>query len=201
MEKLRLEQAVIVEGKYDKIKLASVLDAVIITTEGFGIFKDKQNAELIRQYARTTGIIILTDSDAAGFRIRGHIKGICPEGKIVNIYIPDVFGKERRKTEPSKEGKLGVEGIDAALLRELFEKAGVLHETAPAADVLTMQDFYELGLTGSENSSILRRRTAVLLGLPERITPKALLEAANSIFGRDRLAEAVNKASESVQSK
>ena len=201
MEKLRLEQAVIVEGKYDKIKLASVLDAVIITTEGFGIFKDKQNAELIRQYALTTGIIILTDSDAAGFRIRGHIKGICPEGKIVNIYIPDVFGKERRKTEPSKEGKLGVEGIDAALLRELFEKAGVLHETAPAADVLTMQDLYELGLTGSENSSILRRRTAVLLGLPERITPKALLEAANSIFGRDRLAEAVNKASESVQSK
>ena len=194
MEKIKLSQAVIVEGKYDKIKLSALLDAVIITTEGFGIFKDRQTAELIRKYASTTGIIILTDSDGAGFRIRGHIKGICPEGKITNIYIPDVFGKERRKTEPSKEGKLGVEGIDANVLRELFEKAGVTEFGKAPCDEMTMQDFFELGLTGAPRSSELRRLTAKLLGLPERMTPKALLEAANSFIGRERLSAAVSQA-------
>lgn len=193
MEKLRLSQAVIVEGKYDKIKLSALIDAVIITTEGFGVFKDTDTAELIRKYAATVGIIILTDSDAAGFRIRGHIKGICPEGKIFNIYIPDVYGKEHRKAEPSKEGKLGVEGIDAEVLRELFEKAGITDKETPSAG-MTMQDLYELGLTGAANSSALRRYTAKLLRLPERMTPKALLEAANSFLGRDMLSAAVSKA-------
>ena len=193
MEKIRLTQAVIVEGKYDKIKLSALIDAVIITTEGFGIFKDTETAELIRKYASATGIIILTDSDAAGFRIRGHIKGICPEGKIYNIYIPDVFGKEHRKAEPSKEGKLGVEGIDTDVLRELFENAGITAEESSSGS-MTMQDFYELGLTGAAQSSQLRRSTARLLGLPERMTPKALLEAANSFIGRERLSAAVSKA-------
>lgn len=195
MEKLKVSQAVIVEGKYDKIKLSALLDAVIITTEGFGIFKDKHMAELIRQYARTTGIIILTDSDAAGFRIRGHIKSICPDGNITNIYIPDIFGKEKRKTEPSKEGKLGVEGIDADLLRKLFENAGLsFFDKRTSSNILTTQDLYELGLTGTYDSSRLRRKTAELLGLPERITPKTLLEAVNSFIGPQRLSEAVQKA-------
>ncbi len=194
MEKLKTDKAVIVEGKYDKIKLSAVLDAVIITTEGFGIYKNRDTAELIRKYAQTSGIIILTDSDAAGFRIRGHIKSICPEGKITNVYIPDVFGKERRKAEPSKEGKLGVEGMDAAVLRRLLEEAGIGSSEASVGDKMTMQELYELGCIGSENSSLLRRRTALLLGLPERITAKGLLEAINSIFGRERAEAAVRSA-------
>ena len=194
MDKIRLSQAVIVEGKYDKIKLSAFIDAVIITTEGFGIFKDKETTELIRKYAASTGIIVLTDSDAAGFRIRGHIKSICPNGKITNIYIPDIYGKEQRKTEPSKEGKLGVEGIDVQLLRRLFEASGAIKPDAPASNEITMQDFYELGLTGAPHSSELRRSTAVLLGLPERLMPKALLEAANSFIGRKDFFAAVEKA-------
>lgn len=196
MEKLKIAQAVIVEGKYDKIKLSSILDAVMITTEGFGVFKNRETAGLIRKYASTTGIVILTDSDAAGFRIRSHIKSICPGGKITNIYIPDVFGKEKRKTEPSKEGKLGVEGLDAALLRELFEKADILTGESPCTDPVTVQELYELGLVGADNSSELRRKTARLLGLPERISAKGLIEATNSVFGREKLTEAISKVKE-----
>ncbi len=199
MDKLKLSQAVIVEGKYDKIKLSALLDAVIITTEGFGIFKDKQLSELIRQYAMTSGIVILTDSDAAGFKIRGHIKGICPQGKISNIYIPDVYGKEKRKTEPSKEGKLGVEGIDLDTLRRLFQEAGLLEEKAPALPQMTIGELYELGLAGGNNSAALRRETAKALNLPERITSKALLEAINNIFGRDRALEAVEKVKKEME--
>ncbi len=199
MDKLKLSQAVIVEGKYDKIKLSALLDAVIITTEGFGIFKDKQLSELIRQYAMTSGIVILTDSDAAGFKIRGHIKGICPQGKISNIYIPDVYGKEKRKTEPSKEGKLGVEGIDLDTLRRLFQEAGLLEEKAPVLPQMTIGELYELGLAGGNNSAALRRETAKALNLPERITSKALLEAINNIFGRDRALEAVEKVKKEME--
>ncbi|MBQ2580269.1 MAG: toprim domain-containing protein, partial [Ruminococcus sp.] len=113
MEKLKVAQAIVVEGKYDKIKLSAVVDGVIICTNGFGIYKDKTTAELIRFYARTSGIIILTDSDSAGFQIRNHLKGLIQGGKVTNLYIPEIFGKEKRKSLPSKEGKLGVEGIDA----------------------------------------------------------------------------------------
>lgn len=192
MEKIKLSRAVIVEGKYDKIKLSSILDAVIITTEGFRIFKDKDTEDLIRRYAQTSGIIILTDSDAAGFKIRGHIKGICPEGKITNIYIPDIYGKEQRKTEPSKEGKLGVEGMDASLLTELFRKAGVLEDgSCDENELLTPQDMYELGLTGCPDSSELRRKVSLALSLPEHMTPKALLDAANTLCGKDKFTELV----------
>ena len=109
---LHIEQAVIVEGKYDKIKLSSILDAVIITTNGFSVMKNKEKLEIIRFYAQNKGIIILTDSDSAGFKIRNYLKGAIKNGKIINVYVPDIFGKEKRKAAPSKEGKLGVEGID-----------------------------------------------------------------------------------------
>ncbi|MBR1392349.1 MAG: DUF4093 domain-containing protein [Ruminococcus sp.] len=196
MEKLKLSQAVIVEGKYDKIKLSAILDAVIITTEGFHIFDDSETAKLIKKYASTAGIIILTDSDAAGFRIRSHIKSICPEGKITNIYIPDVYGKEHRKAAPSKEGKLGVEGIDVQVLRELFVKAGAAAENSPQEEKLTMQDFFELGLSGGSGSSVLRRALAAQLSLPERITAKAMLDAVNTIYGKSEFIHALELAKE-----
>ncbi|MDE7279384.1 MAG: toprim domain-containing protein, partial [Oscillospiraceae bacterium] len=123
---LHVKQAVIVEGKYDKIKLSSVIDGVIIPTDGFNVFKNKETLALIRYFAETTGIIILTDSDAAGFKIRSFLKGaVGGKGEILNVYVPDIFGKERRKTAPSKEGKLGVEGMEKEIILEAFRKAGI----------------------------------------------------------------------------
>ncbi len=191
MEKIRLKQAVVVEGKYDKIKLSSFIDGVIICTDGFGVFKDRETAELIRYYAKNSGIIILTDSDSAGFKIRGHIKGICPEGSIINLYIPEIYGKEKRKTVPSKEGKLGVEGIDVKILRETFERAGIesfKENTHP----VTKLDFYEWGLSGKADSSELRRKTAKSLGLPEHISANALLEAVNTMYDKQEFMQIVH---------
>lgn len=198
MEKIKLKQAVVVEGKYDKIKLSSFIDGVIICTNGFGVFKDKKTAELIRHYAENCGIIILTDSDSAGFKIRGHIKGICPEGKIINLYIPDIFGKEKREERPSKEGKLGVEGIDTELLRETFERAGIL-TSEPKKACISKLDFYELGLSGKPNSGALRARTAEKLGLPSLITANALLEAVNTMTDKTGLEKLVKELKENSE--
>lgn len=199
MEKLKISQAIIVEGKYDKIKLSSFVDAVIICTNGFGIFKDKKKAELIRLYAKKNGIIILTDSDTAGFKIRGHIKGICPSGKITNVYIPEIFGKEKRKTEPSKEGKLGVEGMDIEILRKAFEKAGIMSDSSPKGEPVTKMDFYELGFSGGAASSELRKKLCAELGLPQLMTAGALLETVNAMFDRSEfyaVAEKITKGGE-----
>ena len=144
---IHIAQAIIVEGKYDKIKLSSILDAVILVTNGFHIFHDAEKMSLIRYYAKTTGVIILTDSDTAGFKIRHYLKGAVHEGKLYHVYIPDIYGKERRKDNPSAEGKLGVEGIDKKRLLEAFGKAGILAEEAPEkTDPITKLDLYELGL-------------------------------------------------------
>lgn len=182
---LQVNQAIIVEGKYDKIKLSSLVKAVIIPTHGFRIFKDAEMLELIRHYARTTGIIILTDSDRAGFRIRGYLKGAIPDGKIRNLYIPDVFGKEKRKEKPSAEGKLGVEGIDAEVLREAFRKAGVLTEQMPEGEPITKADLYFAGLSGSADSAQARRALQQKLGLPSMLSATALLEILNSMMTRE----------------
>lgn len=180
-ERIKLTMPVIVEGRYDKIKLQSVIDGIIITTDGFGIYKNRAKQALIRKYAETTGIIILTDSDGAGFQIRNSLKGCIGSGRAVNVYIPDIFGKERRKDKPSKEGKLGVEGIDPDVLREAFAKAGVSGCTEPRTAWIDRQRFAEDGLSGSDNSSELRRELCAKLGLPERMTSKALLEALNTL--------------------
>ncbi len=182
---LQVNQAIIVEGKYDKIKLSSLVKAVIIPTHGFRIFKDAEMLELIRHYARTTGIIILTDSDRAGFRIRGYLKGAIPDGKIRNLYIPDVFGKEKRKEKPSAEGKLGVEGIDAEVLREAFRKAGVLTEQMPEGEPITKADLYFAGLSGGADSAQARRALQQKLGLPSMLSATALLEILNSMMTRE----------------
>ncbi|MGN1223666.1 MAG: toprim domain-containing protein, partial [Ruminococcus sp.] len=125
---IHIKQAIVVEGKYDKVKLSSILDAVILVTNGFQIYKNPEQLELIRYYARTTGVILLTDADRAGFQIRNYLKGAIQEGMVYHVYTPDIYGKERRKEKPSAEGKLGVEGIRKDLLLAAFEKAGVLTE-------------------------------------------------------------------------
>lgn len=182
---LHIKQAIIVEGKYDKIKLCSLVKAVILQTNGFGIFKDKEMLELMRYYARTTGILILTDSDRAGFKIRNYLRGAIPEGDIRNIYIPDVFGKERRKVKPSAEGKLGVEGMELEVLYEAFRKAGVLTEEAPPGDPITKTDLYFAGLSGTPDCSDKRRSLQRDLGLPEGLSAGGLLEVLNSMMTRD----------------
>ena len=186
---IKLEQAVIVEGKYDKIKLTSIIDGVIIVTNGFGIFKDKEKLELIRYYAEKTGIIILTDSDNAGRKIRGYIKGAIKKGSIVNVHIPDIFGKEKRKTKPSAEGKLGVEGIDAKILREAFSKAGITATERIAPRDITKLTMFELGLSGGNESSILRKKLQSRLGLPSMLSAGALLEVLNTMMTAEELAE------------
>ena len=181
-DRLKIAMPVIVEGKYDKIKLESVIDGIIIPLGGFSIYKNKEKLGLIRRYAKSTGIIILTDSDGAGFQLRSMLKSRLGDVKIVNIYIPDVYGKERRKSSPSKEGKLGVEGISADVLRRAFEDAGVCgaaEQNAPWAD---RQRLVDDGLSGGKNSSELRRRLCRSLELPERISSKGLLEALNTLY-------------------
>lgn len=184
-EKIHLKQAVIVEGKYDKIHLSQFVDAVIIVTNGFGIYKDSDTAELIRHYAKTTGIIILTDSDSAGNQIRGRIKSIVPDGKIYNAYVPEIFGKEKRKTAPSKEGKLGVEGISPRLIVEALERAGIGQDTLQVREKITMTDFIETGLSGGKNSGNYRKKLLSHLKLPQSLTAKATLDAVNSIMSKE----------------
>ncbi len=185
---LHLKQAVIVEGKYDKIKLGSIIDAVIIPTNGFTVFKNKETLRLIRYFAETTGIIILTDSDAAGFKIRSYLKGSVGKDKIINVYIPDIFGKEKRKTAPSKEGKLGVEGMDKEVILEAFRKAGIISEEREApADPITRLDLYECGLSGRENSSAMRKKLLAELGLPELLTASGMTDILNTMMSRSEL--------------
>lgn len=181
-----VKQPIIVEGKYDRIKLESVVDALIITTDGFGIYKDKEKMALIRAFAEKDGIIILTDSDGAGFQIRNHIKSCIKNGKIYNVYIPDIFGKERRKEKPSREGKLGVEGIDIAVLEEAFKKAGLFSEEKPSAEWLSRADLLSDGLVGGQGSARLRKKLFETLKLPEHLSTSGLLEVLNRLYTREQ---------------
>lgn len=198
---LKVEQAIVVEGKYDKIKLESIIDATIVVTNGYGIFKDREKLELIRFYARKKGIIILTDSDGAGFKIRGFLKGSVPEGSIKNVYIPDIFGKEKRKVKPSAEGKLGVEGIKKELIVEAFRKAGINFVSEEGAEKternpVTRTDIYEAGLTGTPESSEKRKKLLKKLGLPERLSTSGMLEALNTMMSAEEFYEMMNKEKE-----
>lgn len=186
---IKINEAVIVEGKYDKIKLSSVIDGVIIVTNGFGIFKDKEKLGLIRYYAEKTGIIILTDSDNAGRKIRGYIKGAVRNGNIKNVHIPDIFGKEKRKTKPSAEGKLGVEGINVKTLIEAFERAGICSAESTLPKDITKLTLFELGLNGCQNSSELRKKLQKRLGLPSMLSATALLEVLNTMMNAKELKE------------
>jgi ribonuclease M5 len=198
-EKIKISEAVIVEGKYDKIRLSSVFDAVIIPVNGFHIFSDPETIALIRYYAERTGIIILTDSDSAGFKIRNYVKNcVQSTGKtisIINVYTPDIFGKERRKLSPSKEGKLGVEGIENDIILKAFEKAGVTAVTAPVKsldEIITKTDLYLWGLSGNENASFKRRELLKRLELPELLSSAALAAVLNSMFTRTECKKYLN---------
>lgn len=186
---LKVKQAVIVEGKYDKIKLSSIIDGVIIQTDGYGIFKNKEKIDLIRFYANNTGIIILTDSDSAGFKIRNYLKGAIDEGNIINVYTPDIFGKEKRKVKQSAEGKLGVEGLSAETILEAFEKANITDVSVKDSTTpkITHTDLYSLGLSGNTNSRIIRQKLLKKLNLPERLTTNGLLEVLNTMYSLEDL--------------
>ena len=178
----RLRQAVIVEGKYDKIRLSSVVDAVIVVTDGFQIYKHPEQLELIRHYARTTGIIILTDADAAGFQIRGYLRGAVPEGQIFHVYIPGIHGKERRKTAYSAEGLLGVEGMERDTLLAAFRRAGVFDETPPERpNDITPGLLYEYGLAGTPDCNQRRRALLTAMRLPGHLSVKGLCEVLNTV--------------------
>ncbi len=190
---LKINEAIIVEGKYDKIKLSSVVDAVIIVTNGFRIFRDSEKLSLIRYYAEKTGIIILTDSDSAGRKIRGYIKGCVKKGKIINVYIPDVFGKEKRKEKPSAEGKLGVEGIDVKTLITAFEKSGVCTSESTHKNDITKSTLYEMGLSGGKNSRKLREKLQKNLCLPSLMSADSLIDVLNTMMDSEELSEHVGK--------
>lgn len=183
---LKIKEAIIVEGIYDKKKLQPLVDACIIPTQGFRIFKDKEKMLMIKALAEKNGIVILTDSDQAGFKIRNHLKGCIPDGKIKHAYIPEILGKEKRKAAPSKAGLLGVEGMDDAVLAAALKKAGCLSGNAPSPKkAVTRQDFYLDGLSGGEKSAQRRRALCRHLGFPARMSCGALLEAVNALMDYD----------------
>ncbi|MBR5485395.1 MAG: DUF4093 domain-containing protein [Oscillospiraceae bacterium] len=189
---IQLDKVIVVEGKYDKIKLESLIDSTIITTNGFSIFKDKEQQELLRMLAKSKGLLVLTDSDAAGFKIRAFLRNICGKENVTDAYIPDFFGKEKRKTAPSKEGKLGVEGIDANILREILTNAGAGCTTTEKRRKITKTDLFEAGLSGTASSSEKRRKLQKQLNLPERLSANGLLTVLNTIMTYEEYEKLVN---------
>lgn len=196
MEKIKIDLPVIVEGKYDKIKLSSIIDAEIITTDGFGIFKGKDKLTLIKRLAER-GVIILTDSDGAGKLIRAHLSGAIPAERIFNLYIPKIKGKEKRKREGSKEGTLGVEGVDSEIIRKIFLDFKKNHEVSERkGERLTKADLFELSLSGSEGSTLRRDAVAERLGLPSGLTAPAFVSAVNVIMTREEFFRLVEEEEE-----
>ena len=188
MKKLiRLDTPVVVEGKYDKIRLSNIIDAPIITTNGFGIFKDTEKRKLIARLAREKGIIIITDSDNAGMIIRNHIKNIANDGKIINVYLPQILGKEKRKTKGSADGFLGVEGTSDDIIVSALAKSGITgKKTNTTEKVVTKSVLFAMGFYGGENSSDLRKGLLKYMDLPDNLSVNAFLEAINLLYGYDK---------------
>lgn len=184
---IKIEQAVIVEGRYDKIKLSSLIDALIIETDGFSIFKDKEKQRLIKRLANEKGILILTDSDSAGFKIRSFLGGSVPEDKVFHAYIPDIFGKEKRKTEYSKEGKLGVEGVPSRVLYEALDRAGVVcgETDKTKMRLITNVDLYEMGFSGTADCKERKEKFLRFLSLPSRLSTKSFVKVLNTFMTYD----------------
>lgn len=191
MEKIYLKQPVIVEGRYDKIKLQSMIGSLIIATDGFRIFKDKEKQYMIRTLGKKYGLVILTDSDKAGLIIRNHIKSIAGGCRMTQLYIPQIIGKEARKAKPGKENLLGVEGMEIDLLRKLFAEHGLTEvQTETKKDPITKQDFFADGLSGGVNSDLRRKAFMKRLNLPSYLSANALLEVCNNLLTKqeyDRL--------------
>ena len=190
---LRIREAIVVEGRYDKNTLSQLVDTVIVETSGFGIFKDKERQALLRRLAEKRGLIILTDPDGAGFVIRNHLRGSIPPSQVKHAYVPDIYGKERRKRQGGKEGKLGVEGMRPEVLEAALRRAGATfldeagERAAPAGRPITKADFVALGLSGGPGAADRRRALLQRLELPEHLSPNAMLEVLNALFTREEL--------------
>ena len=189
---IRVKEAILVEGRYDKIKLASLVDGVILEAGGFSLFRDREKLAYLKRLAKERGLILLTDSDGAGFVIRGKLSSHIPPEHLKHAYIPDVYGKERRKAKPSKEGKLGVEGMDLATLRAALERAGATileggNAPGPAdqEEPVTKSDLFQLGLSGKADSAQRRKELQRALGLPERLSANGLVQAINALYSRE----------------
>ena len=183
-----VKEVIVVEGRYDKNTLRQVVDAVVIETSGFGIFNDAQKQKLLRRTAEARGLIVLTDPDGAGFVIRNFIKSCVPPERLKQAYVPDIRGKEKRKARPSREGKLGVEGMRAEILTEALRRAGATFEDAQsprAGQMITKADLYRLGLSGRENSARKRAELIRELDLPEHLSADALLDVLNATMSRE----------------
>jgi len=188
----KIKEAIVVEGRYDKNALSQVVDAVIIETAGFGVFKQDEQVALLRRLAEKQGLIILTDPDGAGFVIRSFLKGAIPPEQVKHAYVPDRYGKERRKRAPGKEGKLGVEGMSPEVLLTALERAGATfldEETAapPTRTPITKTDLFLLGLSGAPDSAARRAALLKRLDLPEHLSANGLLAVLNALYGREEL--------------
>ena len=192
---VKIKEAIVVEGRYDKNTLSQIVDAPILETSGFGIFKDKANLALLRRVAETRGLIVFTDSDGAGFVIRNHIKSAIPGKFLKHAYIPDIPGKERRKTAPGKEGKLGVEGMTPEVILDALRKCGatIEGEATASGNAITKQDLMELGLSGAADASARRLALLKKLNLPERMSANAMLQALNLLYSLEELTALVGQ--------
>ena len=186
---VKIKEAIVVEGRYDKNTLSQIVDAPILESAGFGIFKDKKQMDLLRQVAQKRGLIVFTDSDGAGFVIRNHIKSAIDGKYLLHAYIPDIPGKEKRKSTPGKEGKLGVEGMTPEVILESLRRAGATFEgtDAPTPRGITKQDMMELGLSGGPDSKSKRQMLLKKLDLPEHMSTNALLQALNLLYDLQQL--------------
>ncbi len=196
---IKLSQAVIVEGKYDKIKLSGIIDALIIEINGFQIFKDKEKAELIKNLAKTRGIIIMTDSDSAGLLLRNRIKEIAKDGEVFNAYIPEILGKEKRKTQASKEGLIGVEGVEKDIILNALEKCGI-HKNINAIsnNDITHTTLYNLGITGQSYSKQLRIALLRFMNLPTGLSKNNMLKILQHSISKNELINIVNNIKEGM---
>ena len=194
---LKIKEAIVVAGRYDKNKLAQLVDTVILETSGFGIFKDKEQLALLRKIGEKRGLILLTDSDGAGFVIRNHLKGALPPDQVKHAYIPDCFGKERRKRKPGKEGKLGVEGMEPEVLLQALRRAGATildeEEEREESTPLAKADLFACGLSGGEGSREKRQALLKKLGLPAHLSPNAMLPVLSALYDRESLLEEMKK--------
>ena len=192
---IKIKEAIVVEGRYDKNTLCQIVDAPILETSGFGIFKDKKQMELLRKVAKIRGLIVFTDADGAGFVIRNHIKSAIPGQYLKHAYTPDIMGKERRKASPGKEGKLGVEGMRPEVIIDALRKAGatIEGEDVPVRQQITKQDLMELGLSGGADASAKRLALLKKLDLPEHMSANAMLQALNLLYSLEELTEIIGQ--------
>lgn len=194
---MRVKEVIVVEGRYDKNTVSQVVDATIVTLGGFSVFNDREKLAFLRRLAMERGLIVLTDSDGAGFVIRNYLKGALPKDRVKQAYIPDIHGKERRKRAPGKEGKLGVEGMRPEVIIEALRRCGATFEEGQAQPLrgspITKADLFTLGLTGTPDSAARRQALLRKLELPEHLTPNGLLEALNLLYSLEELEDLLSQ--------